>query len=81
MDFSKTYNLGKFANLRGYVTSDEFGVIMQKRAKIKYEIEKEEKEREEKFIKKYGPISQWSKEVHEMYDDFEYDASLDPPMT
>lgn len=81
MDFSKTYNLGKFANLRGYVTVDEFGVIMQKRAKIKYEIEKEEKEREEKFIKKYGPISQWSKEVHEMYDDFEYDVSLDPPMT
>ena len=72
-DFSKTYDLGKFANLRGYVTIDEFGAIMQKRAKIKSEIEKEEQEREEKFIKKYGPVSQWSKEVREMYDDFEYD--------
>ena len=53
-----------------YVMSDS--KIMKKRDKIKHEIEKDE-EREEKFIQKYGPISEWSKEVQEMYDDSEYD--------
>ena len=71
-DYSETYNLAKFANLRGYMTIPEFATIMQKRDNIKHEIEKDE-EREEKFIQKYGPISEWSKEVQEMYDDSEYD--------
>ena len=70
-DFSTTYNLGKFANLRGYVTIDEIGSIIDKRFEIRQEIEKEEKEREEKFIEKYGPKSQWSEEVKEMFDSFE----------
>ena len=71
-DYSETYNLAKFANLRGYMTIPECATIMKKRDNIKHEIEKDE-EREEKFIQKYGPISEWSKEVQEMYDDSEYD--------
>ena len=42
-DYSETYNLAKFANLRGYITIHEFAVIMKKRAEIKHEIEDEEK--------------------------------------
>jgi hypothetical protein len=71
-DYSATYNLAKFANLRGYMTIHEFAMIMKKRAEIKHEIEKDE-EREKKFIQKYGPISEWSTKVQEMYDDSEYD--------
>jgi hypothetical protein len=73
-DYSETYNLGKFANLRGYITIHEFDTIMEKRSEIRHEIEKDE-EREEKFIQKYGPISEWSTEVQEMYDDSEYDIA------
>jgi len=62
-DFIRMYNLAKFAHLRGYVTIDEMRSTMHKRFEIRQEIEKEEKEREEKFIKKYGPKSQWSEEV------------------
>ena len=71
-DYSTTYNLAKFANLRGYIIIPEFATIMKKRDNIKHEIEKDE-EREEKFIQKYGPIAEWSTEVQEMYDDSEYD--------
>jgi len=70
-DFTRTYNLGKFAHLRGYLTMEDERSIFQKRAAIRQEIEKEEKEREEKFIKKYGPKSQWSEEVKELFDSFE----------
>lgn len=76
LDVSETYNLAKFANLRGYVTIQEFATIMKKRIEIRREIEKEE-EREKRFIQKYGPISEWSTEIQEMYDDSEYnDTSL-----
>jgi len=71
-DYSATYNLGKFANLRGYVTIQEFATIMKKRIEIRRDMEKEE-EREKRFIQKYGPIAQWSAKVQEMYDDSEYD--------
>ena len=67
-DFSMTYNLAKFAHLRGYLTLDDETSIFRKRAVIRQEIEKEEKEREEKFIKKYGPKSQWSEDVTAKYD-------------
>ena len=70
-DHSITYNLEKFAILRGYLTLNELGSIARTRAAIKEEIEKEEKEREEKFIKKYGPKSQWSEVVKEMFDSSE----------
>ena len=71
-DYSATYNLGKFANLRSYITIHEFATIMKKRIEIRREMEKEE-EREKRFVQKYGPISKWSTEVQEMYDDSEYD--------
>jgi len=68
-DFSTTYNLGKFGNLRGYLTIDELGTVLEKRAKTRQEMKKE---REEKFIAKYGPDkSKWSEDVKEMYDNFE----------
>lgn len=70
--YSATYNLGKFANLRSYITIDEFATIIKKRIEIRREMEKEE-EREKRFVQKYGPISKWSTEVQEMYDDSEYD--------
>ena len=65
-NFSTRYNLGTFANLRGYLTIDELGSVLEKRAKARQEMEKE---REEKFIAKYGPDkSKWSDEVKEMFD-------------
>ncbi|MDH3501634.1 MAG: hypothetical protein OEL69_03890, partial [Nitrosopumilus sp.] len=53
-DFSQTFNLGKFALMRGYVTINEVGNIIQKRFETEREIENDEKERKEKFVKKYG---------------------------
>jgi len=70
-DLTMTYNLGKFATLRGYITIDETYSLIKKRHSIRQEIEKEEKEREEKFIKKYGPKSEWSEQVQEMYENDE----------
>ena len=68
-DHSGTFNLVKFAILRGYVTPDELGSVLSKRRKIKAEIEKEK--REEKFVAKYGPDkSKWSAEAKELYDNF-----------
>jgi len=63
-DFSTTYNLGKFANLRGYITINEIASVTNKRFEIRQEMERGKKEREEKFIKKYGPKSNWSAEVN-----------------
>ena len=68
-DFSLTYNLARFAILRGYVTIDEFSAVTNERIKIRQGMEEEERKREERFIKKYGPKSQWSKEVKEIFDD------------
>ena len=66
-DFSSTYDLGKFANLRGYLTINELGSVLEKRSQVRQEME-----REEKFIAKYGPDkSKWSEDVKEMYDSFE----------
>jgi len=71
-DFSRTYNLGKFANLRGYLTIKELGSVLFKRAEARQEMEREDKEREEKYIAKYGPDkSKWSEDVKEKYEDFE----------
>jgi len=69
LDNSMTYNLAKFAGLLEYLTTDEHFSIIKKRNKISQEIEREDKEREEKFIAKYGPDkSKWSDEVKEMFD-------------
>lgn len=56
-DHSSTYNLEKFANMRGYVTSDELFKIMNKRLKLEADIRKLD-EIEEKLIQKYGEKSQ-----------------------
>jgi len=71
-DYSQKYNLEKFANLRGYLTTKELGLVSFKRAETRQEMEREDKEREEKFIAKYGTDkSKWSENVKEMYDSFE----------
>jgi len=72
MIFSSRYNLAKFANLRSYLTMNELGSVSGKRFQIRQQNEKEDKEREEKFISKYGSNkSKWSEEVKEMYENFE----------
>ena len=68
-EFSTIYNLEKFANLRGYLNIDEFAEIVKKRVSILKKIEKEKKQKEEKFIEKYGPKAQWSTKVKEMFDE------------
>jgi len=71
-DFSRTYNLEKFVNLRGYLSIDELGAVFRRRTEIRQEMEREDKEREEKFIAKYGPDkSKWSDEVKKMYKNYE----------
>lgn len=65
-DFSQTYNLAKFAKLRGYLTSSELDPVLEKRSEIRKE---KEKEREDKFIAKYGSDkSKWSEQVKEMFE-------------
>ena len=74
-DFSRKYNIAKFANLRGYLTIDELGLITSKRFEIKQEIEREEKEREDKFNKKYGvDESKWPEGVADKF----YETDEDP---
>jgi len=71
-DFSQKYNLGKFANLRGYLTIKELGLVSFKRAETRQEMEREDKVREEKFIAKYGlDKSKWSADIKEKYENFE----------
>jgi len=61
--------------MRGYVTINEVGNIIQKRFETEREIENDEKERKEKFVKKYGGNkTRWPKEVQEK---FEYGEELD----
>ena len=68
-DYSTTFNLEKFANMRGYVTIDELEQIVFKRLKLEAEIEKEQKDFEEKFIQKYGSDqSKWSPEILEKFE-------------
>jgi len=45
IDFSQTYDLGRFANLRSYISIDEFAKINKKRIKIREEIKKLEEEK------------------------------------
>ncbi len=60
--------------MRGYVTIDELGQIIQKHLKLKAEIEKEQKDFEEKFIQKYGSDqSKWSPEILDMYEHEEFE--------
>ena len=68
--YSTSYNLAKFANLRGYLNIDDFVSISKKRVSIRQEMEKEEKQREKEFIQKHGAKSQWSDEIKEMFDDY-----------
>jgi len=71
-DFSQTYHLGKFANLRGYLTVKELGSVLFKRAETRQEMKREDKEREEKFMEKYGSDkSKWSEGVKEKYENVE----------
>ena len=64
-EFSAIYNLEKFANLRGYLTNEEFNNIIKKRASYFQEIKRK---KEENFTKKYGPKPQWSDKVKEMFE-------------
>lgn len=66
-DHSTTHDLAKFAGLLGYVTIDEQSSIIKERKKINLEMDREEKERVEKFIKKHGSQSKWSEKVWEEY--------------
>jgi hypothetical protein len=69
-DFSTIYYLGKFANLREYLTIDEFCSVIEKRETKKEEIEVAEKKKEQEFIAKYGPKSQWSDEILEKFEEY-----------
>lgn len=66
-DHSTSYNILKFATLRGYLTVEEVAAITKKRDSSMQEFEEEVKE--EEFIEKYGPRSQWSDKVKELFDD------------
>lgn len=74
-DYSKEYNIEKFANLRGYVTMDELFKIVEKRTKLEADIEKMD-EIEEKLIQKYGEQSEWPEEVLKKFESGELDDSI-----
>ena len=66
-DNSLTYNLAKFGTMRGYVSKEEYISFWTERQKMRSEIKKEE-EVVEKFEQKYGPESEWSEQVKEMFE-------------
>jgi len=66
-DNSRAYNLAKFGTMRGYVSKEEYISFWTERQKIRSEIKKEE-EVVEKFEQKYGPESEWSEQVKEMFE-------------
>jgi len=72
-DNSLTYNLAKFGTMRGYISMEEYISFWTERQKIRSEIKKEE-EIVEKFEQKYGPESEWSEQVQEMFE-----GSLEDP--
>ena len=74
-DHSFTYNLAKFAFLRGYLTMDEYFTILENRSKIEAKIEKMN-EIEEKLLQKYGDQSQWPKKVLEKFESEEFDDPI-----
>ncbi|WP_428325768.1 hypothetical protein [Nitrosopumilus sp.] len=71
-DYSFTYNLVKFANMRGHITEDELSEILTKRVELEVEIEKIDKI-EERLIQKYGEKSQWPEEILEKFEAEEFD--------
>ena len=75
LDSSRTYNLEKFAHLRGYVTLEELGGILTKRLELEAEIKKS-KELREKLNQKYGDESEWPEEILEKFDSGELDDSI-----
>lgn len=74
-DHSYTYNLEKFANLRGYVTFEELCEISKKRSKLEADIEKMD-EIEEKLIQKHGEQSEWPEGLLEKFESGELDDSI-----
>ncbi len=74
-DLSQTYNLEKFAGLRGYVTTNELFQIIQKRAKIEADVEKMD-EIEEKLIQKHGDKSEWPEGLLDKFESGELDDSI-----
>lgn len=67
---SRTFDLLKFASIRGYITKEELVAYSKKSA----DKEAQEKERldeiEKKYIEKYGEdASKWPKGVEDMMDD------------
>jgi len=70
-DFSRSFDVYRFAELRSYLSKDEFFKIDNIRQKKRDEVEEFERKREEKFTKKYGPRSKWSEEVKDLFDSFE----------
>lgn len=70
-DSSKKYDLLDFANLRGYVVSDELIGITKKCVQIKL---KKQKQKDEEFIAKFGPKSQWSEDILLNYENDDLDS-------
>jgi len=63
-DFSETFNLAKFVNMRGYLTKEDLGNIIKKCAVGFQEIKRK---KEQNFIKQYGPKPQWSREIRRKF--------------
>lgn len=64
------YNLATFANLRGYITIDEFYDTIKERMRIRDHTEQHEREREKRFIEKYGSDkTKWSEDTWQKYVD------------
>ncbi|PBO84241.1 MAG: hypothetical protein COA77_10585 [Thaumarchaeota archaeon] len=66
-DYSFTYNLERFANLRGYVTENELYEILNRRSNIKIDNYKMDKI-EIKLNEKYGDKTQWPDELLEKFE-------------
>jgi len=66
-DRTLTYNIEKFADLRGYVTTDELSEIVKKRSKLEAHLLKMNNI-EIELNDKFGDKSQWPEEVLEKFE-------------
>lgn len=67
---NQTYDLFRFASIRGYITKEELVSYFEKRQNKEAEEEKRSDEVEKKYVQKYGEDqSKWSEGVADMMDE------------
>jgi len=71
-DYVQTFDVAKFALMRGYLSKNELASVENSRQKKRDEIDEFESQRRDKFKKKYGPdMQKWPEDVLSDYRNYE----------